>query len=360
MMDDITRDTDKQELRSGYTTGTCAAAATKAAVLILSGVPRPSEVAVRLPDGSTVTLPVQEAEGNSHSARAAVRKDAGDDPDVSDGVLIEARVGWIDEGIRIEAGPGVGTVTKPGLAVPPGQPAINPVPRRMIEGSVREITSCGVKVTISIPGGEELAEKTFNPRLGVIGGLSILGTSGIVRPFSTPALRDALKCTLDVAHACGVKDAVFVPGRIGERAARRHLHVADEQLIEVGNEWGFLLDEASSKPFQRLLVLGHPGKLAKLADDQWDTHSSRSRSAAPMVQEVAAQVLGHPVEASATVEGLLSGLHVHEGRAVSDRLAELIAAAVTDRVGQRFVVAVILVNLSGDIIGSYGDTTPWQ
>jgi cobalt-precorrin-5B (C1)-methyltransferase len=359
-MDATGHDSETKELRSGFTTGTCAAAATKAAMTVLIGQAPPAEVSVRLPGGDAISLRVADAGGNTESGWAAVRKDAGDDPDVSDGVLVEARVEWIAEGLEIKAGQGVGTVTKPGLAVPPGQPAINPVPRSMIERSVRDLTDRGVQVTISIPGGEELAEKTFNPRLGVLGGLSILGTSGIVRPFSTPALRDALKCTIDVAEACQIKNPVLVPGRIGERAARRHVRVTDEQLIEVGNEWGFILDEAAKKPFERLLVLGHPGKLAKLADDQWDTHSSRSRSAAPMVQVVAGQVLGRTVESSATVEGVLSAMDTDDEKAVADRLAELVAAAVTGRVGGRFEVSVILVNLTGDIIGTYGDATPWQ
>jgi cobalt-precorrin-5B (C1)-methyltransferase len=230
----------------------------------------------------------------------------------------------------------------------------------MIVQSVREVTDRGVRVVISIPGGEQLAEKTFNPRLGVIGGLSILGTSGIVRPFSTSALRDALKCALDVAEACGVKALVLVPGRIGERAARRHLRLSSEQLVEVGNEWGFMLDEVAKRPFEHLLLLGHPGKLAKLADDQWDTHSSRSRSAAPMVQEQAQALLDRPVDSFATVEGLLSALPPADRQMVANRLAEEIVAAVGLRVGRRLRVAVILVNLAGDILGSYGDATTWQ
>ena len=139
----------------------------------------------------------------------------------------------------------MGTVTKPGLAIPPGEPAINPVPRRMIREAVREVTPRGVRVTISIPGGGELARKTFNPRIGIVGGLSILGTTGIVRPFSCSALRESLRCALNVAAAAGIRAPVLVPGHIGERAARAHFRVADEQVVEVGNEWGFVLDEAA-------------------------------------------------------------------------------------------------------------------
>lgn len=349
-----------KKLRTGFTTGTCAAAAAKAATLVLTGQPCPSEVGVRLPDSSAVLLPVDSSGDNRGSAWASVRKDAGDDPDVTDGVLVEATVSWIAEGVEIAAGPGVGIVTKPGLAVPPGRPAINPVPQSMIEQSVREVTPRGVRVTISIPGGEQLAEKTFNPRLGVVGGLSILGTSGIVRPFSTPALRDALKCALDVAEACGINAPVLVPGRIGERSARRHLRVSTEQLIEVGNEWGFVLDEAAKRPFERVLLFGHPGKLAKLAEDQWDTHSSRSHSAAPMVRDVAQTVLGRTLEAASTVEGVLSALPSGDTQCVADLLAGKIEAAVIVRCAARFDVSVILVNLSGSILGSHGDISTWM
>ena len=153
--------------------------------------------------------------------------------------------------MELTAGDGVGIVTKPGLSVPRGGPAINPVPRHMIREAVREVTDRGVRVIISVPGGREIAEKTFNPRLGVIGGISILGTTGIVRPFSSAALRDALKCSLDVAAANGVAAAVLVPGHIGERADRRHFHLAAEQVVEVSNEWGFMLDCASGYPFTR-------------------------------------------------------------------------------------------------------------
>ncbi len=288
--------------------------------MVLSGGAAPERVEVRLPDGSTVTLPIAHVGGDTSSAQAAVRKDAGDDPDVTDGCLVTASVEWSDNGdVTFVAGEGVGTVTKPGLSVPPGEPAINPTPRRMIREAIREVTSRGVRVTISIPGGKELAKKTFNPRLGVEGGLSILGTSGIVRPFSTSALRDALKCALNVATACRVKAPVFVPGRIGEKAAKALFKLSPEQLIEAGNEWGFILDQAAEMPFARLLVVGHPGKLAKLVGGWWDTHSSRSGSAVPLVVGLASELLGRPPEPSATVEGIFEQLNDAERRTLAGR-----------------------------------------
>ena len=182
-------------LRNGYTTGTCAAAAAKAAVKVLCGGAAPETVEVVLADESRAVFSVLFARPSGDGCEAAVRKDAGDDPDVTDKASIIASVTFIDGNeVLFAAGEGVGTVTKPGLSVPPGEPAINPTPRRMIRDAIREVTNRGVKVTISIPGGRELAARTFNPRLGIVGGLSVLGTYGRVRPFSASALRDSLKC----------------------------------------------------------------------------------------------------------------------------------------------------------------------
>ncbi len=349
-------------LRSGFTTGTCAAAAAKAAALLLLGEgPFPEKVEIPLPDGDRIALPVLYARRTRDRAEAAVRKDAGDDPDVTDGAVIIAALSWIEGNeIVITAGEGVGTVTRPGLSAAPGEPAVNPVPRSMIREALREVTECGVRVTLSIPGGEELAARTFNPRLGITGGLSILGTSGRVRPFSCPALRTSFRCLLDVAASCGVTAPVFVPGRIGERAVRRHFHPGPEQVIEVGNEWGFMLDQAREQGFRKLLLLGHPGKLAKLAAGEWDTHSSRSPSALPRVAELASGVLGRPLPESATVEGLLALLGEAERAKVGDVLAGRIRQAAMDRMGRGIEVSAVLVDMKGNIIGQSGDLREWR
>ncbi|MDQ7783412.1 MAG: cobalt-precorrin-5B (C(1))-methyltransferase CbiD [Desulfomonilaceae bacterium] len=347
--------------RTGFTTGTCAAAAAKAASMILIGRKVPERVEVGLPDGTRVELPIVRAGGDGTRGEAAVKKDAGDDPDVTDGALIVASVTWArTEGVTFFAGEGVGTVTKPGLALPPGEPAVNPVPRNMISAAVREVTDGNVSVTVSIPGGRELAEKTFNPRLGVTGGLSILGTSGIVRPFSGTALRDSLRCALSVAVACGVRYPILVPGRIGERAAGNLFQFSPEQLIEVSNEWGFMLDQATGEDFDGLLVVGHPGKTAKLPAGHWDTHSTRSPSAVPYVAELACRILGRSVPHATTVEGLFHGLPSQERERVADELAAEIRNAISFRIKKRFPVTVVLVTLSGSLLGSSGDVSPWK
>jgi len=290
--------------RPGLSTGTCAAAAAKAAACVLCGQAAPAEVDVELPEGGRVRLPVFYARvsNTGPGAEGAVRKDAGDDPDVTHGALVVSTVEWTgQDDVTFAAGDGVGVVTRPGLALPVGEPAINPVPRNMIRQAVREVTPRGVRVTVSIPGGRELAGKTYNPRLGIVGGLSVLGTTGRVRPFSHAALRTALKCGLDVAVASGIRAPVFVPGHLGARAAKRHFPaLRPEQIIEVSNEWGFMLEQlravlwpgcargAGQGP--SLLALGHPGKLAKLAAGAWDTHSARSGSAVGWIAETARRV----------------------------------------------------------------------
>jgi cobalt-precorrin-5B (C1)-methyltransferase len=345
---------------TGFTTGTCAAAAAKAATMLVCGIPAPKEVEIGLPDGARVRLPIETVDGDSVSARAAVRKDAGDDPDVTDKCLVSALVELASEvDITFLAGEGVGTVTKPGLSVAPGEPAINPVPRSMIRDAVREVTARGLRITISIPGGKQLAAKTFNPRLGVEGGLSILGTSGIVRPFSGEAVRDALKCSLSVAVACNVKNPVFVPGRIGSRAALNLFELSPQQLIEVSNEWGYILDNAAEMDFHHLMALGHPGKLAKLAVGCWDTHSSRSDSAVPSVLDIARDVLARNLPESRTVEGIFNDLPEQERRRLADALAGRIKKAVLGRVSGRFEIAAVLVNMRGVLLGFDGDLQAW-
>lgn len=351
---------EKSIWRGGFTTGTCAAAAAKAAAGVLSGERVGDDVEVTLPDGARVKIALLFARTDGSSAEAAVRKDAGDDPDITNGATVIARVSW-KEGreVSITAGEGVGVVTKQGLSVPPGGPAINPTPQRMIRTALREVTERGAAVVVAILGGEKLAEKTSNLRLGVVGGLSILGTTGRVRPYSCPALRESLKCILQVAAAGGVTNPVFVPGHIGERAARKHFTLTSEQIIELGNEWGTVLDLVGEYDFKKLLVFGHPGKLAKLPMGHWDTHSSRSRSASPFVAQIVQEILGKGVPESPTVEGLMQALSPPERRIVGDALSERIRWAVFRRLREGVPVSAVLVNLEGDILGRSGDLTPW-
>lgn len=349
-------------LRTGYTTGACAAAAAKAAATLLCEGTVPESIEIALPEGPRVRFPVLQCRRDGDSAQATIRKDAGDDPDITDQATIVAEVAFADgEEMRFAAGEGVGTVTKPGLALAPGEPAINPVPRRMIQQSVREVTGRGLQVTVSIPGGRELAARTFNPRLGIEGGLSIIGTTGIVKPFSAPALTASLQCGLDVAAACGVRAPVLVPGNIGERAALRNLRVEPDHIVQVSNHWGFMLDQAARQPkFERLLVLGHPGKLAKLVDGEWDTHSSNSASAVGIVARIGAELFGKPLPESTTVEGIFEACTPEQSARLGNALAATVRQAITVRIGSTKALSVALINLAGAVLGSNGDLSPWK
>jgi cobalt-precorrin-5B (C1)-methyltransferase len=347
-------------LRGGFTTGACAAAAAKASVVaLLNDQEVPHSVDIPFPGGDRFSFPVEWCRRHEGYAESAVRKDAGDDPDITHGALVIARVAFCEGGaIVFEAGEGVGQVTKQGLSVPPGEPAINPGPRNMICAGIREVTDRGVCVTISIPGGEELAKQTFNPRLGIVGGLSVLGTTGRVRPFSCQAIRCSVACELDVAKAAGITHPVLVPGHIGERSARRHLKLADDQLIEVGNEWGFVLEGLAKYSFEHVLLWGHPGKLAKLAGEEWDTHSSRSASPVEIVKRLG---LMPPLESDpVTMEGLFAMLNPDEQQKLAAELGGAISRAAAQKCGQCCRISVGLVNMTGELLGSYTNLKDFQ
>jgi cobalt-precorrin-5B (C1)-methyltransferase len=293
---------------------------------------------------------------------------------VTDGLEIVATVSWVEGSeVTFSAGEGVGTVTMPGLQVPPGQPAINPLPRRMIATAVRRVTPRGMHVEIAIPGGRQIAARTFNPRLGIAGGLSILGTTGIVRPYCMKALHEALRCAVSVAAACGETAPVLVPGAIGARAARARFALSDQQLIEVGNAWGLAIDLLPNHRWRALLLVGHPGKLAKLAAGQWDTHSRRSEPATKLVEELVSrqpEIDGTPggigaerdgwAASGATTEGIFAALDDQRRKELGDRLAARVRQAVADRLQSACPVAVLLVNMSGATLGHDGDLSPWQ
>ena len=351
--------TSSASARNGYTTGTCAAAAAAAAARVLAGQSPLQQVEIELPEGGVACLPIRSCEGSRLCARASVVKDAGDDPDITDGVTIEVTLRIMADGdLTFVAGPGVGSVTKPGLALSPGEPAINPVPRRMIANAIRKTIRQPVEVTVSIPGGEALASRTFNPRLGISGGLSILGTTGIVRPFSLKSVQETIRCSLSVAFASGARRIVLVPGNMGRRAAHRMFSLAEEQVVEVGNEWGFAVDALKAHSFESLLALGHPGKLAKLTVDDWDTHSSRSRSAVAAVRSILPDDLVSIASDAETVEALFEAIPGNMARAIGDRVAEAVVSAIRRRLVE-LPVAVILTNLKGDAIGQAGEFAPW-
>jgi len=282
-------------LRRGWTTGSCATAAAKAAFSALLGRGFPDPVAITLPGGGRPAFALATTERGEDFTRAGVVKDAGDDPDVTHGALIVAtlRRGAAGSGIVFRAGAGVGTVTRPGLPLAVGEPAINPVPRAMIARALAEVAAeagaaTDVEVEISIPGGEKIAEKTLNPRLGIVGGLSILGTTGIVVPFSCAAWIDSIRRGIDVARAMGFEHVAGSTGSTTE-AAVRALHRLDEvQLIDMGDFVGGMLKYLKTRPVARVTVAGGIGKMVKLAQGLADLHSKRGSVDHAFLAEVAA------------------------------------------------------------------------
>lgn len=345
-------------LSGGFTTGSCAAAAAKAAALALRG-PAPAEVEIPLPDGTRSAFAVIAARPIAGGAQATIRKDAGDDPDVTNGCLVTCVV-QPDAGgaIRFAAGPGVGTVTLPGLPVPPGEPAINPAPRRQIAAALAEAGCASALVTVSIAGGEELAKRTFNGRLGIVGGLSILGTSGRVRAFSHPAIAATVRASIDVAMATGVRALVLVPGHHGHRAVHARFHLGAQQVIEVADSWGEAVDHLATQPVAAVLAAGHPSKLVKLALGQWNTHVSSGAAPVALVRDWA-QALGLTTPEVPTVDGVFTS-QAPEGRA---RLAELVAQRVHAAIRQRLPgipSAVLLTDMQSGCWGHAGDLSPWE
>lgn len=270
---------DGKDLRFGYTTGSCAAAASKAAARMLLEGSREESVELMTPKGILLNLPVEEITAGEGFVSCAVRKDSGDDPDITNGILIFSKVEFSKTpGITLEGGFGVGRVTKPGLECPVGAPAINRVPREMITAAVRAMQEesgnfSGLKVTISIPEGERLAKRTFNPRLGIVGGLSVLGTSGIVEPMSEAALVDTIRVEMKQLAASGRKMAVVTPGNYGEDFMKEALDADLSGAVKCSNFVGETLDMAGEFGFQKVLLIGHIGKFVKLAAGIMNTHS---------------------------------------------------------------------------------------
>lgn len=268
-----------KNLRCGYTTGSCATAASKAAAAMLLTGERIDSVRIDTPKGIVLNLEPLEVMLTADFASCAIRKDSGDDPDDTNGVLVYAKVEKTAEpGIMIEGGVGVGRVTKPGLACAVGGPAINQTPRKMITTEVGKVMTeagytGGLKVTISIPAGVEIAKKTFNPRLGIIGGLSVLGTSGIVEPMSEKALVETMYVEIRAQQAAGNKNLLVFFGNYGEDFTRDEMKLDLEGHVTCSNFVGELLDYAVFCGFETLLLIGHSGKLVKVAQGVMNTHS---------------------------------------------------------------------------------------
>ena len=275
---------NQKKLRFGYTTGSCAAGAARGAARLLLGEDEISEVELMTPKGILLHLEILDRKRSENAASCAVRKDAGDDPDTTNGILVYAKVekflirSDMEDRIVIDGGIGVGRVTKPGLFQKVGEAAINPVPRAMILQAVEEIADQyhyegGLKVTISVPEGEKIARKTFNPRLGIVGGISILGTSGIVEPMSEKALIDSIRVEMTQHAAMGEQYMLVTPGNYGADYLREHMELPFEKNIKCSNYVGETIDMAVDMGVKGILFISHIGKFVKVAAGIMNTHS---------------------------------------------------------------------------------------
>ena len=359
---------NNKKLRYGYTTGSCAAAAAKAAAFMLLSGEKMEYVDLMTPKQIPLHLEVLDTVRKQESVSCAVRKDGGDDPDVTNGILVYAEVSYIkdenvDGDIRIDGGLGVGRITKPGLEQPVGAAAINRVPRRMICENVREVCvqfgyTGSLQVIISIPEGETLAEKTFNPRLGITGGISILGTSGIVEPMSERALIDTIRVEIRQKLANGMEYLLIVPGNYGIDFLERYGHgLCLEDAVKCSNFVGGALDAAAEFGAKGVLLVGHIGKFVKLAGGIMNTHSHNADARMELLT-VHAALLGAPVSLlsrmmeSVTTDDALKYLQEADlVEPVMERLMKRMEFYVNQRVQNRLELGVITFSKVYGILG---------
>jgi cobalt-precorrin-5B (C1)-methyltransferase len=350
-------------LRRGWTTGTCAAAAAKAAYAALVTGEFPDPVEVTLPRGERPSFALAMTRKDEGAATAGVVKDAGDDPDVTHGALVCATVrgGTPGAGVTFRAGPGVGTVTRAGLPVAPGEPAINPVPRRMIQDAIAEVAAAAgraddAEVEISIPGGEALAAKTLNGRLGIVGGLSILGTTGIVVPYSCSAWIHSIHSGIDVARAAGLCHIAGATGANSEMGAQQLYDLPEIALIDMGDFVGGMLKYLRRHPVPRVTIAGGVAKMTKLAQGLTDLHSKRGEVDFAELGKLAAAA-GGPARlceriAAANTAAEAFALARAEGIALGDavaRAAQQTAAGVV--AGHDIAVEIVLFDRDRNLVG---------
>lgn len=289
-------DNSEKKLRNGFTTGTCATAASKAALLSIINEKKIQTVDVKIPRGDYLNIKIQKCDFTNTHAICSVIKDGGDDPDVTHGaeIIVDLELTYKQNEIEIDGGEGVGIVTKPGLGLELDKAAINPIPKKMIKENLMEIgheilEKHGVKVTVSVPKGKELAPKTDNPRLGIINGISILGTSGIVIPFSTAAYAASIRQNLDVTIAAGDKTVVLTTGGRSEEFSKKILPLPQHCFVQMGDFSGYTIQQCAKKQIQKAHVVGFIGKLAKMAAGVKQTHVKGSKVDMKFLAELASK-----------------------------------------------------------------------
>ncbi|MGC9516761.1 MAG: cobalt-precorrin-5B (C(1))-methyltransferase CbiD [Methanomicrobiales archaeon] len=357
-MDRLNESSDKR-IEFGITTGTAATAAALAAYLAIKNK-TVNFVDIKTPVG-ILKIEVSDFQKlNNKSGKSCILKKSYRDPDVTKNIEICAQVNIIDhDNIIIKGGEGVGTVTKPGLQLPVGEAAINPTPRKMIEENLKLFLegNKGLEVIISVPQGKRIAKKTMNSRLGILGGISILGTTGIARPMSSKAYMESLKCQIDVALAQGFKELIFVPGNIGQNLAQKILNVKKDQIVQMSNYVGYMLNEASKKGVEKITMVGHAGKLVKIAAGIYNTKNSIADGRAEIITAYSGLAGANKetlnrIFKSKTTENMIDILEEKDlVRNVFDPIADSIKSRCREKYKMRF--DVIIARMDGTILNSY-------
>lgn len=357
-------ESDSKNLKYGWTTGACATAASKAAFEALITGTFTKTVTITLPKGQTPTFDLIETELTDSYALAGIIKDAGDDPDVTHGATIIAKVTKGGQGISFKSGKGVGTVTKPGLPLNPGEPAINPAPRKMMEEAINEVAKqhnvpANVIIEISVPNGEKIAKNTWNGRLGIVGGLSILGTTGVVVPYSCSAWIHSIHRGIDVARASNVKHIGAAVGNMSEKLLMKEHGFNESDIIDMGDFVGGMLKYLKKKPVPNLSIAGGFAKMSKLADGAMDLHSKRSQVNKKMLAEKM-QDLGASNKTITATRSANTALEILQLAKSSDLpIADCIANQAKEIVEEKLTdtpmnVEILICDRSGNLIGKAG------
>lgn len=347
----------KRRLKTGISTGACAAAAAKAAALAWFSNEYPTLLSIKNPEGKEIGVTISRYINTTNGIGSVVIKDGGDDPDVTHGLDIIATLVPDNNGtITIKGGEGVGTVTQPGLQVGVGLPAINPVPEWMIRNAVSEALppGKGCIITISVPGGETVAKRTLNPRLGIEGGISILGTSGIVRPMSEEAYKNSLVPMIDMAIAYGYDTIILTPGRLGAKWAINQ-GFTEQSIVEMGNFVGFMLDQCVDKGIKQVLLWGHCGKLVKVAAGIFHTHSKLADARQETFAALAACKGASPGIVSSilnctTTEAIVDILYQQNLTGVIEMAVQRASARATAHVKGELTIGTAMLSMAGDVL----------
>jgi len=357
-------------LRTGYSTGSCATAAAKAALKMLLSKKTVNSIIITLPNGENAEFSIYDQKYDNAFAKCAVKKDGGDDPDITSGLLIYAEAKLNKRKcVIIKGGEGVGKVTKPGLQIPVGEWAINPVPRKMIHHELENLLDdfeChkGVHVVISVPQGLEIAKKTFNPKLGIVGGISIIGTTGKVKPFSNVAVKKSLILFLEQAKAQNYSLIVMTPGNLGEKAARQRYILGEEQVVQISNYVGYMVRQAVLR-FDKILIIGHPGKLLKIILGCFNTHSQKSISPLPWLREQVSRQTWYKntddnLKNILTVEGIITCIPHDYRLSLFNNFASKIENILKRYAKKTTQIGVVLTDMSGNCIGFGKQALIWE